>query len=554
MTKKVFWGIFSTSLFTMLVCIFMIINLLCNYYNNKVESNLESSGEYIAKGIESAGTEYLNNLESDNRITLISSDGKVLFDNKTDITQMENHADRKEFKEAKANGSGKSERFSSTLSEKTYYYCLKLSSGNIIRVSSGQYTLVKLLYYMLWPICAVVIIIIAVSVILAVHLSRSIFKPINNIDLENSNSINKSYKELSPLLDKINSQNHKIAKQMDELQRSQKEFAVISDNMSEGLLIIDKNGFIISYNQSITKSFQVSGDMHGKNILEHELPEPVKKALESALKGKHSAKTITFNGKYYEIIANPVTSENNDFMGAVFIMVDVTEKEGREKLRKEFTSNVSHELKTPLTSIYGVSDMMMSGIVKQEDICEFASDIHSEAGRLISLVNDIIKLSQLDEDEVPLPKEKIDMLELSKDVADSLKNISAKQNISIEVCGDHGYVIGVYDILYEMIYNLCDNAIKYNKQNGNVKVTVAANSGKTTIVSVEDTGIGIPQEHLDRIFERFYRVDKSHSKKIGGTGLGLSIVKHAALYHNAKISIDSKTNSGTKISIIFGDN
>ena len=557
MTKRVFRGIFFVSLLTMLASLVLIVGFMYEYYDSQVKNELRAKAYYIAEGIADNEEEYLNNMGiAEDRVTVIDPDGTVIYDNEADVAEMENHGNREEFIQAVEKGTGECSRYSDTLSKKTYYYAIKIDNGQVVRVASSQYTIWILLYCMLQPIAIILLVAIILSAVLAFRISKKIIKPINDLNLD-APDIDESYDEVAPLLRKINTQNRKIAGQMEELRRKQNEFSVISDNMSEGLLVIDKNGEILSHNNSVAAFFSVGDEILTKNILTLNRSENFRSVISKVLNGEHCTKTLVINGQNNEVIANPVFNEDvkietKSLAGAVILIVDVTEKEEREKLRHEFTSNVSHELKTPLTSIYGVSDMLMSGMVKPEDIQGFAADIHSEAGRLIRLVNDIIKISQLDEDAVPMPKEDVDLYNLSKEVIGQLSETAKERNVSIELVGEHVFINGVKVILHELIYNLCDNAIKYNKDDGQVKISIAKENGITQL-AVEDTGIGISKEHLDRVFERFYRVDKSHSKKIGGTGLGLSIVKHAAAYHGGTVDISSTPGVGTKITVTFFD-
>ena len=550
MTKKLFKGIFFTSILTMLSCLVLIIGVLYGYYDNRLKVELAEKANYLSCGVNAGGEEYLSTIHSEtDRVTLIKNDGTVLFDNRAEAKSMKNHKDRTEIKEALKSGIGQSSRFSDTLSEKTYYYAVKLQNGDVLRVSSDRYTVWSLLLSVLQPICIIILFIVVLSVFLSSSVSRRILKPINEIDPQNPN-IDEDYPEIAPLIEKIYSQNKKIERQMKDLKKREQEFKVISDNMSEGLLIVDRRGDILSYNNSIAAFFRIETDIKGQNALVLNRSESFRKALDAVLSGNHADELYRLHDRYFELIANPVLKSDGTAKGGVILVVDVTEREAREKLRHEFTSNVSHELKTPLTSIYGISDMLSSGMVKPEDVRTFAGDIHTEADRLIHLVEDIIELSRLDEDSVPKETESVDLYDLSKEAMHSLKPVAAEKNVTLELCGEHLSLNGTKKILYEMVYNLLDNAIKYNKPGGDVKVELSKNAGET-VLKVSDTGIGMAQEHLSRIFERFYRIDKSHSKKIGGTGLGLSIVKHAVQYHDGEISVQSTPGEGTTFTVTF---
>ena len=548
MTKRIFKTAFTVGLSMLLVSIIMFIVVLYKYFGNKVFDELESQAVYISQGVSQIGADYFNGLSTPNRITWIAADGTVLYDSLADASSMENHSDREEFKEALLNGKGEATRYSSTVMNKTLYFAKLMADGTVIRVSSTQDSVVTLLFELLYPTLWIIIFAIILSVVLASKLSKRIIKPINEIDLEHPESC-EAYDEISPLLAKINRQNRTIQNQIEQLKQKQQDFNIITENMSEGFLLIDKNTDIISYNSSALKLLGANQAGDRQSVLTLNRSESFRRTVDLALAGEHNEHLMQIEEQCYQLIANPVFHENT-VAGAVIMILDVTEKEQRESLRREFTANVSHELKTPLTSISGFAEIMMRGLVKVEDVTGFAEDIYNEAQRLISLVGDIIELSQLDEGSPDLEKESVDLYSLAEDVVEHLKNPADKRGISIELKGEHARVSGVSRILEEMIYNLCDNAIKYNKENGNVTVTVEP-CEKGTSLSVSDTGIGIPYAHQNRVFERFYRVDKSHSKEIGGTGLGLSIVKHGAAYHNATIEMESEVGKGTTVRLIF---
>ena len=551
MTKRVFRGIFLTSLLTLAVCLLFTMGLLYDYYDGRLQDEQAAKAAYIAAGVEQMGQDYFKAMDkAEDRVTLIAADGTVLYDNEADAKTMENHSDRVEFQQALANGVGQATHHSNTLSQKTDYYALRLDNGQVLRVATNTFTVWALLLCLLQPLCVIVLLAVILSAVLASRISKAIVKPINEMNLD-APDIDESYEELGPLLRKINAQNRRIERQMDELRRRQKEFEVIADNMSEGLLILDSKTEILSANRSVSRFFDTPGELRGQSALVLNRSEPFRRMVSDVLDGRHADFMAPVSGRTYELIANPVFGVEGKAAGAVVLIVDVTEREERERLRREFTANVSHELKTPLTSIYGISDMLMSGMVKSEDVAGFAGDIHREADRLIRLVGDIIKLSQLDEDLPAFPKEPVDLYQTAADVIERLRSVAVSRSISMGLSGEHCTVNGSSDLLHEMLYNLCDNAIKYNRDGGSVSVTVEKLPDGGTQVRVQDTGIGIPREHLDRVFERFYRVDKSHSKQIGGTGLGLSIVKHVALYHGGQVAIDSTVGEGTTITITF---
>lgn len=547
MTKKVFKSIFIVSLAIILCCATLFTGVLYKYFADEHNAEIRNEASYIAEGYKNGGTQYLSSVIDSNpntRITLMNKNGDVLFDSEVDISEMENHLDREEVKEALKNGQGESSRYSSTLSEKTYYYALTLDDSNILRVSNVRFSAVTISVNMLQPVLLVAVIASALSLILASLVSKRIVKPINDIDLDSPDESGVD-EELSPLIKKIRSQNTKISDQMEELKRSQQEFRMITENMSEGLIIVDDKTDILSYNGSAADIFEISQSNENQSAFLLNRSEEFRTAVTTALSGHHSEKNLYLNNRIYNVFSNPVKFDGS-VKGAVIVILDITEKEEREALRREFTANVSHELKTPLTSISGFAEIIMNGIAKPQDIPHFAANIHKEAARLITLVGDIIKISQLDEGVVEKKREDVDLLELSDKIAQSLLPVAQKRGINIKVNGTHETVFGVYDILEEMIYNLCDNAIKYNRDNGSIEITV-----KNKTISVKDNGIGIAKADRERVFERFYRVDKSHSKEIGGTGLGLSIVKHGAIFHNAKIVLESIEGEGTEIRIEF---
>ena len=550
MKRKIFSGIFLVSVLTFLACLVLILGVLYNYFDMQLIEGLHTEGTTIAAGIEAGGETYLQNLTMyDNRLTWIAADGEVLFDNQADPSSMENHLDREEIAEALQYGEGESSRYSETLSQKTVYYALRLSDNSVIRLSDTRSTVWNLLFGMFQPILLVLTIAIILSAILASRISKSIVRPINAIDLE-APDVEGNYDEISPLLLKIHHQNEQIRRQMEELRRQREEFQLITENMSEGFLVVDAKTELLSYNSAALRLLG-SGPVEGTpSVLTLNRGESFRHAVETALAGEHCEQTMSLGSAVYHVIANPVTHQKKP-AGAVIVILDCTERELRDQMRREFTSNVSHELKTPLTSIYGVSEMIANGIVKPEDIRSFAQNIHEESGRLITLIEDIMKLSQLDENSIPADPVAVDLYQLAASVIERLKRQAEERNIAVELDGGTAVVQGIPNVLEEMIYNLCDNAIKYNRDGGRVRISVNKDKDGHPVVRVQDTGIGIPKEHQARVFERFYRADKSHSKKIGGTGLGLSIVKHAAAYHGATVRLESEEGKGTIVTVRF---
>lgn len=552
MTKRIFKSIFVVALVVFLASVALIMGALYEYYANQYSLQLKNESVYIIEGMQDSGISYLesieNKLNDNTRITWIDTDGAVLYDNFADPTTMENHSDREEVAEAFANGEGESVRYSTTIAEKTIYYAVKLSDGTVLRISSTKHSAFSLIFEMLKPLILILVIAVVLSTLLARRSAKRLVKPLNDIDLEHPEEMD-TYEELTPLLHRLVNQNRQIQSQIMELKRRQQEFITIIENMSEGLLVVDRKTDIISYNSSAMKLLGASKVSEKQSVLTLNRSESFRKAIDKALNGYHNEQPMQLDGRFYELIANPVF-DGDLVAGAVIVILDVTEKEEREKLRREFTANVSHELKTPLTSISGFAEIIKNKIARPEDIERFAGNIYDESQRLIDLIGDIIKLSQLDENTMQDEMEYVDLFDIVNDVVQRLKTEADKKNITLELSIEHAPVNGVRQILEEMIYNLYDNAIKYNKKDGKVSIALTKND-KGILFSIEDTGIGIPPKEQERVFERFYRVDKSHSKEISGTGLGLSIVKHAALFHNATVTLESELNKGTKISIEF---
>lgn len=549
MKKKISITMCLMTAVSVIITTVMISLVIYRKNYNEMKSMIRAEAEYISQAIDTEDINYLESVKNvtPSRITWIDSNGNVIYDSAGE--NLSNHSDRPEIIDAVKNGSGESSRLSETFSEQTYYYAVKLTNGTILRMSDTTSSI----YHDIFSALPYTVIVIAIIIILAIIVSNNetekIIKPINELDLDNPSN-NLKYDELAPLLRRIEKQNSDIEKYISELKAKQVEFETVTENMSEGLIIINQKSTILSCNKSavailgggeynyISKSvFDLN---HSKNFVD---------AVENAVVGKHDETALTINNRSYMVITNPV-KHFDKISGAVIIIIDVTEKESREELRREFSANVSHELKTPLTAISGFAEIMKDGWAKPEDYQMFALKIYNETQRLINLIEDIIKLSRLDENKIEITKESVDMLVLAKDAAARLSSKAKDKNISVTVNGDHGNITGVRQILDEMIYNLCDNAIKYNKKNGKVEVIVKDYISNVS-VTVKDNGIGIPAEDLDRVFERFYCVNKSHSKESGGTGLGLSIVKHGAIFHKAKINIDSTLGIGTSIEIVF---
>ena len=553
MTKRIFKNTILIIFAVIVLCGVFIIGVLYKYFNKELMDEMHQEIRFIAKGVELQGMDYLEAFDGmDTRITWVASDGEVVYDNQVDITTMDNHSDRKEIKDALISSSGKSTRYSSTLSEKRVYQAQRLSDGSVIRISYVQKTIFMLIFGMIQPILILIILALGLAGFLAYRLSKQIIEPLEQIDLDNPDE-SVVYEEMAPFVRKIIYQNSQIAQTMDILKAQQDEFKLITENMQEGFIVVDRDSKILSHNTSALRIFNAEQNVENKKVLMINRTHEFQEMVNQALSGVHIERIIPIGERIYNIYINPVfadSEENKSVAGAVIIATDVTEREQREELRREFSANVSHELKTPLTSISGIAEIIKSGIVEAKDVPEFAEKIYDEAKRLITLVEDIIKLSQLDESGLNMAKEDVNLYGLCGEVVKQLTPVAELNNVSIELEGSTAFIYGVKPVIREMIFNLCDNGIKYNKDGGSVLVSVE-DTAEETLVSVKDTGIGIPIDQQDRIFERFYRVDKSHSKEIGGTGLGLSIVKHGALIHGARIKVESVPNQGTSVTIAF---
>ena len=537
-----------SSLITVLGLAF-VVGILYHYFQGQLMGELKKEAVYISRGVESAGTDYLQQLnDEDSRITYVDESGKVIYDNEANVESMDNHGHRKEIREAEINGEGSDERMSSTLSEKTMYYAVRLENGNVLRVSSNQASVWMLLLQLLPPFVAVLILMLLLSGVFASRLSGKVVEPLNGLDLEHPEE-NDAYDEVQPLLSKIGRQNRQIRLQLEAARRQQKEFSIITENMQEGLLVIDRYTMVLSVNSSVGKLLKVKEVKTGESVYLLNRSEEFRDIVCQVLDGKHEDKVLRLDGSEIQVIANPVTRENKT-EGAVILLVDVTEKVEREQLRREFSANVSHELKTPLTSISGFAEIMQDGFVKDEDVKVFAGRIYKEAQRLIRLVGDVIRISRLDEGGLPYQWEKLDLYSLTHDIFSTLHEAAEKQEVHMYMEGGSTVLDTVPTIMEEVLYNVCDNAVKYNRRGG--EVFVRMKDGEDAVrVNVRDTGIGIPKEDQERIFERFYRVDKSHSREIGGTGLGLSIVKHGVKTLNGRLWLNSEPGQGTEIIMEF---
>ena len=549
MTKKIFKSIMFVCALVLTVGLAAVMGILYSNFDGQMRKELSKEAAYLAYGVEQQGLNYLKNIKDKSaRITYIDQDGTVLFDNEADVSEMKNHSDRTEFQKAEKYGAGESSRYSDTLSEKTIYYALRLKDGTVLRVSGTQDSVLALVENLIFPLCGLLCLMLILSGIMASAISKRIVKPINELDLESPEE-NRIYEELSPLLSKIHRQNREIQNQLELAKQQQEEFALITENMQEGLIVIDKYTMILSANSSAWNLFHMDRGCQGESVYCLDREEEFRHAIEQVLSGEHTELVLKLNGSDIQLIANPVIRDKKT-EGAVVLLVNVTEKLERESLRREFSANVSHELKTPLTSISGFAEIMQGGLVKNEDIPKFAGRIYKESQRLLQLVEDVIQISQLDEEKTSYVWEIVDVYQVCKNAFESLKEKAKRLNVHLYICGERMKMEAVRTLLEEAIYNVCDNAIKYNRNDGSVSVFLTQTAQEIQIV-VKDTGVGIPKEDQDRVFERFYRVDKSHSKEIGGTGLGLSIVKHAVGALKGCVILRSEEGNGTEICMKF---
>ena len=544
MTKRIFRSIVIVATLVLFVCFGVTLGVLYSHYSDLHWQQLGNELTIAQNGLEQYGEDYLDALSKGNfRFTWIEKSGTVLHDTQTSYETMDNHADREEIKEAFAYGSGESQRYSDTVTTKMLYKAVKLQDGSVLRISTVQDSVLALLLEVLFPLVLIYLIAIAVSLMLARRMANRIVNPLNDLNLDNPLSCN-TYDEISPLLHRIEKQNKQISAQVAQLKEKTDQFEQTTSSMSEGLVLLDSEGKILSINPAAARLFETSKACVGLDFLVVDRSQAMSGGVKQALAKQHCDFRITKHGSEYQIGISPIVSGNR-LLGAVVLAFDVTEQVNAQRNRQEFTANVSHELKTPLQSILNSAQLLQSGLVKPEDVQKFTGYICSEAERLLQLINDIIRLSQLDESG-EFPQESVNLYAVTSQVLQTLLPAADSRNITVELLGEHTVITGVRQLAYELIYNLCDNAIRYNKDGGKVTVTVGKDS-----ITVKDTGIGIPKEHQARIFERFYRVDKSHSRETGGTGLGLSIVKHAAQQLGAIIEIESEPNIGTTVIVKF---
>ena len=547
MTKKIFQSILLVAGCVLLASLLIIMGFLYDYFGGVEENQLRDELSLAAAAVEDGGTDYLSRLTADRcRLTWIAADGSVLYDTRTDAESLENHASRAEVSQALTTGTGESTRYSSTLMEKTMYYAQRLDDGTVLRISISRATVGMIAVGMIQPLLIVLIVALILSGLLARRLSRRIVDPLNSLDLEHPLD-NDAYEELSPLLKRIHHQHVEIQTQLRELREKTDEFTQITGSMREGLILLDEHGSILSINAAAQTLFGADAQCVGRDFLTIERSHEISAAIQAAVTDGHSEVRAERAGRVYQFDISRITSDGK-LLGTVILAFDITEQEFAERNRREFTANVSHELKTPLQGIIGSAELIENGMVRPDDLPRFVGHIHAEAARLVTLIDDIIRLSQLDEGDA-MPTEPVDLLAVSQEAAENLHDAAAARDVTVSVTGQPSVIPGVRRLLYEVVYNLCDNAIKYNRDGGRVDVTVAADAGGS--ITVADTGIGIAPEHQSRVFERFYRVDKSHSKASGGTGLGLSIVKHAVQYHHGRIELESTPGTGTTIRVVF---
>ena len=525
--------------------------VMYNRYDIYMKQGVRDEAAYIKTGLEEDGDVFLSDRVGDatsSRITLLGKDGQVLFDSIENPEEMENHSNRPEFIEAEKQGSGEMVRYSDTLSKQTFYYAVKLKDDQVLRVARTTDSLLVTMLTSFLLLGGLVCVILVIELFLVQKQTRKLIEPINRIDLEHPLE-HVCYEELRPLLFRLDQQNRQIQKQLELAKQQQEEFSLITENMQEGLIVIDRYTMILSANSSAWNLFRVDKVCQGESVYCLDRAEDFRHAIEQVLSGEHAELILKLNGSDIQLIANPVV-RGQKTEGAVILLVNVTEKLERENLRREFSANVSHELKTPLTSISGFAEIMQGGLVKCEDIPKFAGRIYKESQRLLQLVEDVIQISQLDEEKTSYTWELVDVYQVCKNAFESLKEKAQSMNVHLYICGDSMKMEAVRTLLEEAVYNVCDNAIKYNRNDGSVSIFLTQTAHEIQIV-VKDTGVGIPKEDQDRVFERFYRVDKSHSKEIGGTGLGLSIVKHAVSTLNGSIVLRSEEGSGTEITMKF---
>ncbi len=549
MTNKIFRAICFVATGVLLAAILLFMGVLYGYFSELQLEQLASETRICAQGVEQSGATFFDALDTgDVRVTWVAADGSVLYDSKKDAETMENHAEREEIAEALEGGSGESIRYSDTLTTHNIYSAQRLTDGTVIRLSSEQRSFVTLILGMLQPIALILFVAVIAALLLASGLSRHITQPLNTLNLDDPLQ-NEGYDELAPLLRRIDMQQKQIRAQKEELRRRRREFETLTAGMHEGLVLLGKGGHILSINPAAAAVLGADADSVGMDMLTVCRLPAFAEFLARAERGERCRTVLTLAEHEYAFTADPVLLAD-EVLGVVLLIEDVTERADAEKMRREFTANVSHELKTPLQTISGCSELLANGIVKPEDVGTFGMQIHTEARRMITLVEDIIRLSHLDEGAEEVERERFDLWQTVSAVVRSLTETAERQGVTLTLRGETTEIDGVPQLCSLLVQNLCDNAIKYNREGGSVTVRVSAEGGYA-VLSVADTGIGIPVSDRERVFERFYRVDKSRSKKVGGTGLGLSIVKHAAKLHDAEIELESTVDVGTTVTVRF---
>lgn len=549
MKNKIFRALVALAAMAVLVASGLITFLVSQDYFNETKKELAQEARYISMGLESGGNDFLNKIAAENgsnvRITLIDKDGIVLFDNQAEAKTLENHAMRQEIMEAVAVGAGEAERFSDTLDKTTYYYAVRLDDGKILRLARTIDSIYKSVLQMLPIMGGIVIVVAFLASIVARRVTFNLVKPLDQVNLDEPLD-NETYDELAPFLTRIAKQKRQLSKNLKKLRGKQEELTIITNNMNEGLVLLNGQQNVLFINESAAKIFGFSAkEVIGRNILTVDRAQEVQDLLQKVSQAGKGEGLYEKDGHFYQLSGSSVNGS-----GSVILIYDVTEKMTAEKLRREFSANVSHELKTPLQSILGYAEIMKNGLVKDEDKQRFLERIHAEAGNMIELIQNIMELSRLDENKTLDEFEDVDLLKLAQSVTLRLKHKAQTKGVTLNVSGSSACVCGVQSILSEVLYNLVDNSIKYNKDNGKVDVKVQDGAEEVT-VSVSDTGIGIGAADRERVFERFYRADKSHSKEIGGTGLGLSIVKHGVLFHKGRVELESEPGVGTTITFVL---
>lgn len=549
MTKRIFRSSCLIALTVFLASVILFLGVLYEYFTDVQQAQLKTQTNLAAQGVTNEGMDYFQDFKVTGcRITWIAADGKVLYDSETDTAEMENHLEREEVVKAIATGYGESRRYSATLTKRSLYAAKRLPDGTILRLSLSQSSILTLLLGMIQPICVIFAVALILSIVLAIQVSEKIVEPLNVIDLDHPLA-NEGYDELSPFLRRIDNQQKQLQQQKATLLHKENELNTIMGSMNEGMILLNQKGKILSMNPAAGRLLEAGEDCIGADMLSVSRDLDLQEILADARQGKAGERVIELHGESYQIDASPIVSDHVT-KGVALLFFNVTEKEKAEQMRREFTANVSHELKTPLHAISGYAELLKNDMVKEEDLAPFGGKIYDEAQRMVRLVEDIISLSHLDEGAEDMQREEVDLYELAERAIRSLEPEAQTAHVAVTLSGETAVLKGIPQLLYSILYNLCDNAIKYNREAGSMAVNVQ-NRETEILFSVSDTGIGIATEHQERIFERFYRVDKSHSKEVGGTGLGLSIVKHAAKIHNAKIEVESVIGKGTTVTVAF---